>query len=93
MREPIPCPLQVDDTAACPVASSRAGCGARHALAVATVGTPLGVFCLTLCPACAVSGQVPDQTAARAAVSVLEHCEHLDCDLDTMASALAGERG
>lgn len=93
MREPIPCPLQVDDTAACPVASSCAGCGARDDLAVATASNPIGGFCLTLCGACAGAGAVPDQTLGRAAVLVLEHCDHLDCDLDEMASALAGERG
>ena len=91
MNDRIPHPLDVDDTGSCPVAVSCAGCGARRDLAVATAGTPLGVFCLTLCGSCAETGELPHHSFVLAAGAVMEHCDHLDCDLDEMAAVLAGE--
>lgn len=84
--------FDVDNTAGCPVAATCAGCGRPDDdLAVATAGTPLGVFCLSLCAVCAAAGTIPVHSAAGALRAVLAHCEHLGTDLDAMAEALAGE--
>lgn len=85
--------LNVDDTTACPVADTCAGCGQPgDDLVVATAGTVLGVLCLTLCDVCADAGIVPVRSAVATTYAVLDHCDHLGCDIDEMAAATGGDR-
>jgi len=81
--------LDLDATDACPLDERCENCGASTDLDVATAGTPVGVYCLTLCGTCADADTVPEPGGwSRAVVRVLEHCEHLGIDLDQMAAQL-----
>ena len=83
--------LDVDDVTGCPRASSCASCGDATRLVVRTLTTPVGIACATLCRPCAI-GRLPRFVSwAAACEAVGEHCEHLGCDVDEMATAL-GER-
>jgi hypothetical protein len=91
--------VDLDDTTHCPIAGRCEHCGrVAGELGVATLGTPLGVYCATLCEACADPGALgrpppPQMSWGEAAQRVGEHCEHLGIDLDQMAEALqAGHR-
>jgi hypothetical protein len=83
--------LDVDDTRNCSKSEECSRCVSGNDLDVATYSTPIGVFCATVCPACA--DYPPDSLSwAGTAELVLAHCEHLGCDLDEMADALETER-
>jgi len=76
----------------CPLAERCENCASRSQLNVATAGTPVGVFCLTLCDSCADAGTVPEPGGWSAAVTqVLQHCAHLGIDADEMAAQLDRE--
>ncbi|SRR6266540_3181815 len=98
--------IDLDDTIRCPILGHCEHCGRVVAdLAVATLGTPLGVYCATLCDQCAepelqttkgrtpggLIGTRPPMSWGEAASRVGEHCEHLGIDLDQMADALKAE--
>ncbi len=81
----------VDDTTGCALDErcEQCGSGDEDDLAVATAGTPVGVYCLTLCGPCADAGRVPEPGGWSAAVTrVLAHCGHLGIDADQMAAQL-----
>ena len=84
---------RLDDTGNCPVADACASCGGNGGLTVATVGTQVGVYCLTLCWACEETGQLPRPLgAAGTARRVLEHLGHVGIDADTAEAMLEAER-
>ncbi|WP_226353749.1 hypothetical protein [Pseudonocardia sp. ICBG601] len=86
-------PLDVDDTTGCPIANICVGCGQPgDDLAVTTVGTVLGVLCLTLCDVCAAAGIVPVRTAPATAHAVATHLEHLSGDVSELATTTGGDR-
>lgn len=86
--------LDLDDVIRCPTATSCAACEATADLVVCTAGTPVGVYCATLCRKCLTLDRLPKPESWTAAIhAVLEHCEHLDCHADDMAAALAAEDG
>jgi len=81
--------LDLDAIDACPLDEQCENCGRCDDLDVATAGTPVGVYCFTLCGTCTDAGSVPEPGGwSRAVVHVLEHCEHLGFDLDQMAAQL-----
>jgi len=85
--------LDLDRTEGCPRDEWCENCETREDLDVASAGTPLGVYCLTLCRSCIDVGQVPEPGSwSDAAARVREHCGHLGIDLDQMAEARAGEQ-
>ncbi len=51
----------------------------------ATVETPVGVLCLTLCRACVRHQVLPAFSWSGAALAAAAHCEHLGIDLDQAA--------
>lgn len=79
--------IDLDDTGSCPTTSACEGCGIDNHLDLATVETPLGVACITLCASCA-RGSGFRWTVTYAAIRVGQHCEHLGIDLDQMAASL-----
>lgn len=84
--------LDLDDTSRCPIDRCCSTCGTEDGLAVGTAVTPLGVHCVTLCGSCAERGDVQCSGWPAAAMSVLDHCGHLDIDLDEMAAAAQAEK-
>lgn len=84
----------VDDTDNCPLLDHCATCGSTDELAVATIETPVGVYCTTLCGDCGEDARVNRPPGWAAAMDlVARHCEHLGVDLDEMAALLETERG
>lgn len=83
--------INLDDTRRCPSTSTCETCStAREGLAVVTVDTSVGVFCMTTCRACnegQEDGEVGRFPLVTATLRVLEHCEHLGIDVDQMAAA------
>ena len=77
--------MDLDDTSRCPLDQRCAGCGGQTRLMPATVDTPVGVLCLTMCPACVLHQVLPAFTWSGAALAVGAHCEHLGVDLDQAA--------
>lgn len=90
-RPPEPVP-DLDDTTHCGPDRWCLNCGTGDDLDVGTAGSPLGVFCLTLCGRCAGVGSLPRLSAGRAAQMVGLHCAHLGVDLDHPAVVDAGRR-
>jgi hypothetical protein len=84
--------IDLDDRSRCPMAKRCESCGHADDLDVATFGTRIGVYCLTVCGTCVAASRFPTGWAATAAL-VLRHCEHLGLDLDQMAAALETEAG
>lgn len=85
--------IDLFDTSNCPRGSRCERCGdstAEHV--VATMETPVGVLCLTLCPVCARAGEGPRLKLPTAARLVGDHCMHLGIDVDQMAEQLRGDR-
>jgi hypothetical protein len=82
----------LDDTSRCPVAMGCESCDEAEDLDVVTLGTPLGVYCLTLCGTCVAAGRFPTDLVSTAML-VVRHCEHLGLDLDHMAVVRAAEAG
>lgn len=84
--------IDLDATGGCPLAGRCGSWGGTANLAIATAAIPVGVYCLTLCEACAEVGAVPEPGGLpRAAQRVLEHCGHLGIDVDEMAAQLRRE--
>lgn len=85
--------IDVDDVSGCPVAERCESCESTNDLDVVTLGTPIGVYCLTLCGGCVQAARFPEWANGWAATAalVLRHCAHLDIDLDQMAEALRAE--
>lgn len=77
--------VDVDDVTNCPAGNSCTQCGSTEDLIVAPYDTPSGVFCLTVCDT--HMEQPPTLGQADTARAVLEHCQHLGCDLEEMAEA------
>lgn len=68
-------------------------CGAGVDLAVQTATTPVGVVCMTLCPACTSVGVVPRRMGMAEAVTMsLDHCVHLGITADDMDAAMTPTR-
>jgi hypothetical protein len=89
-------PVDPDDTSRCPRADRCASCGTPAieavegtVLEVATITVPIGVLCHTLCTSCVDTNRLPKLSWPAATTLVLEHCEHLGCDLEDMAAAIA----
>jgi hypothetical protein len=81
------------NTERCPVGFRCEACGdATDSLVAATAETPLGVLCLTLCQRCGDADMAPPVAVGTAVRLVAQHCQHLGCDLDEMAAALAEMR-
>lgn len=81
--------VDLDDVSRCPRGHRCESCGTEHAeLDVRTADTPLGVFCVTLCPRCASASTPPPVAIGTAVRLVTQHCEHLGIDVDEMAAAL-----
>jgi hypothetical protein len=81
--------IDLDDTNSCERASACLVCHAGDDLAVQTAATPVGVICLTLCPACTDAGKLPRLGMAEAVTMSLDHCRHLGITADAMGSAMA----
>lgn len=79
-------PVDVDETDRCPTGEACEVCGAVEDLAAATAACQVGVFCATICPACAEQGVLPSLPVMAAFDRVGAHCEHLGIDLDQMAA-------
>lgn len=83
---------RLDDTSRCPVAAACATCGGTDGPAVATVATPVGVYCTTLCSSCADSGHLTRPSSWAPAIdAVAAHCGHLDVTADQMAALIEAE--
>lgn len=80
----------LNDTSRCPRGVRCESCGTEHArLAVRTVRLDrLGVACMTLCPACAGSSELPRVGVGTAVRLTLQHCEHLGITADEAAAAM-----
>jgi hypothetical protein len=82
--------VDLDDVSRCPLAKRCESCGERGDLELVTIGTPVGVYCFTVCAACVVAARFPKDWV-RTAELVCRHCEHLGVDLDEMAAAADAE--
>jgi hypothetical protein len=77
----------VDDTTGCPTRERCGSCSGTRDLAVCTVDTAVGVYCLTLCADCIHGQRVPEPASwADAIERVLDHCDHLGVTVDQMAA-------
>lgn len=75
-----------DPLASCPVGPACEGCGdVAGPREVYGADTPVGVMCLTLCPACVDAAQVPRLSLPGAVRRALEHGEHTGPDSDGTA--------
>lgn len=83
---------RLDDTGNCPLGEICIFCGTSQELAVATLESPVGVFCLTMCDDCGERGRLPGFPVAYAVHASLEHCGHLGINADQMAAAMEAER-
>lgn len=83
--------IDLDDTSGCPLQPTCVGCNGATELRLETVQTPVGVFCLTLCPECRPADQVASWSfpVVWAVERSLEHCEHLGITADEMAQAMS----
>jgi hypothetical protein len=85
--------IRLDDTSRCPIAAACAMCAGTTGLAVATVETPVGVYCATLCGQCAEAERTVRPPSWGAAIDlVTAHCGHLGVDVDRMAALMDAER-
>lgn len=85
--------VDVDDVSACPLAARCEACGAAADLDAATVGTPVGVYCATLCGPCFDKGRGPRRLGWGATTErVLAHCGHLGIDVEQMTAATGASR-
>lgn len=87
--------IDLDDVSNCPLAEECSACGGAEfaeELFVATLTSPVGVYCITLCPPCTWRstslGSVPVATAVERS---LDHCGHLGITADQMAAAMEEE--
>lgn len=78
----------LDDTTRCPVGDSCVSCRGTEALSVHTVGSLVGVFCVTVCAPCVQWEDLPNWAVASAANASLEHCAHLGITVDDMAELM-----
>lgn len=86
--------FDVFSTVSCPVGFRCESCGdAAENLVAATAETPLGVLCLTVCERCGNADMAPPVAVLTAVKLVAQHCEHVGCDMDEMAAALAERAG
>jgi hypothetical protein len=86
--------IRLDDTSNCPLNESCIYCGTIQELVVATLESPVGVFCITMCDECGESGvcnRLPGLPVADAVRASLEHCAHLGIDGDEMAALMEAE--
>lgn len=68
-------------------ARSAKGCGTTIGLAVVTLDSPVGVYCLTMCGTCVGAARFPVLSWVPLFALVCLHSEHLGIDLDEMAAA------
>lgn len=84
--------IDLDSTAGCPQASACASCGGAEELQEPeTLGTPIGVFCITRCVPCVQHEALPHYAIATAVGLILEHCGHLGITADDMARVMDDE--
>lgn len=84
---------RLDDISRCPAADSCESCGSGEDLDVATVDTPVGVYCLTLCGECAEDGRLPKSAGWSHAINLVwAHCSHLGISPDQAADIRERER-
>lgn len=83
--------ISLDDTSNCPLNESCVYCGTIQELVVATLESPVGVFCMTMCDECGERGRLPGFPVAHAVRASLEHCGHLGIDADEMAALMEAE--
>ncbi|MET0701697.1 MAG: hypothetical protein ABWY93_18760 [Mycobacterium sp.] len=83
----------LDDTTGCPLDGTCANCGTAHGeLSVCTAQTPVGVYCVTLCPDCLQAGDVGPILGLPSAVKLaMEHCTHLGITADQMGDQMIKE--
>jgi hypothetical protein len=74
--------VNLEDTRHCPVGPECEGCGRLDDLAVLTEDTGVGMFCMTLCDACEVTGVLPILSPAEESARVLDHRQHVGVDVD-----------
>ncbi len=83
--------IDPDDVAYCPTRAGCEGCGYGRQLLVVTVRALDTAFCLTVCDEC-VTLPLPTVDALTATNRAGEHADHLGCDVDQLAAAVAGVR-
>jgi hypothetical protein len=85
--------INIDDTSDCPVAAGCESCGSKDGLAIVTLDSTMGVFCVTICPSCAEDPHyIPSISPNVAVVRVGRHCDHVGIDLDQAAVLHATQR-
>jgi hypothetical protein len=81
----------LNDFTNCPLLADCAGCASDRDLILAIVGTPAGVFCMTLCLRCAHSNHMPPVEARAAEALAALHCQHLGITPDEMRAEMIRE--
>ena len=77
----------LDDTTQCPVGERCENCSSPDKPAVSTAECAVGVYCLTLCPACEELPPPQPPGGWRGATErVLAHCEHLGIGIEEMSA-------
>jgi hypothetical protein len=88
--------VDLDDTGDCPLGDLCSSCGAGRRegaeLLVRTIGSPLGVFCVTMCVVCIEWDDFPNLALVTAIQRTLDHCRHLGIDADEMAMLMEKEQ-
>lgn len=83
--------VDLDDVSNCPVARVCEACGkAGRNRRVRTVGSQVGIGCITLCAQCGKDNP-PPMPVVTAVTAVMEHCEHLGITVDEMAALVDAE--
>jgi hypothetical protein len=82
---------RLDHTGNCPIGGACETCGDDLDLHLATVTTPIGVYCVTMCQDCIGDAELPPMSWGRAVRRALKHCEHLGVTADRMADLMAAE--
>lgn len=91
MTEQKPSPL--GPSANCPLGEQCEVCEATTLLAVDTVDSPVGVFCVTLCDDCAEAGKLPKIRSWSIAIErSADHCVHVGLTVDQAAAIIEAEK-
>lgn len=81
--------VNLDHTDRCPAADRCTGCGGQDGLGVATITTPVGVYCTTMCEACREVSNIRRVGSWTEAIGLVgAHCEHLGIDVDQMGAEI-----
>lgn len=83
--------LDLGDTTGCPVGEICEGCGTTIGLAVVTMDSLVGVYCLTMCGTCVAAARFPVLSWVPMFALVCLHCGHLGIDPDDMPAVRRAE--